>query len=369
MPTADYSLSVSEEFEDNAWDAFLEKMPGGDHLQTSLWAQVKASVGWRPIRLVVRCEELIVAGAQILVRDTPIVGAIGYVVKGPVFAYEDPDLVALLTAKLQEIARSYSIQQLSVQPPLAYGPLLPTLKDRGFSPSPFKLAPPATTRLDLSRSEDELLAGMNSRTRYNVRRSSRKGIIVRTGSDEDLQAYYRLVEATTERKQFAGFPRRYYDAMWRILAPRGYMKLLVAEYEGEIVSELMLITFGDTALNKLGVWSGKHGDKRPNDAIHWAAATLAKSLGHRYYDLGGIAESAAEAILQGEPLPESAVQTVTSFKLDFGGEVLLFPFASDYHAKPLYRWAFTEVYPWLHKHKSVRRAFNWLRTRRTLLKR
>ena len=104
-------------------------------------------------------------------------------------------------------------------------------------------------------------------------------------------------------------------------------------------------------------------------AIHWAAIKLAKRLGYRYYDMGGITQTAAETVLKGEPLPDSAKQTVTSFKLDFGGEVLLFPTASEFHPNPVYGWAFSEVYPRLHKLKTIKKAFNWLRTRQPLIER
>lgn len=363
MTAPEYSFTISESFEDSDWDTFLEETTGGDHLQTSLWSQVKASVGWHPIRIVVSCEREIVAGAQILVRDVPIAGSIGVVARGPVLAYEEPGLAEVVTTELQKITQSYPLRYLCVQPPLNYEYLSRSLRDRGFSPSPLKLTAPATTRLDLSNDLDAILAGMKSRTRHNIRRSKRKGVIVRAGTADDLASYYRLVRATTQRKQFAAFSRRYYDELWYVLQPRGYLHLLVAEFEGEIISQLMLIPFGDTVVNKLGVWSGKHGDKRPNDAIHWGAVELGKSLGLRFYDMGGISARAAKAVLQGKPRPESDNQSVTSFKLDFGGDVVVFPTAADYLPNPVYRWAFTELYPKIKGFRSVKDVFNRLRTR------
>lgn len=358
-----YHLDTSEEVLDPEWDAFLETTPGGDHLQSSAWGCVKSSIGWRPVRLLARRNGHIVGGAQILIRDAPVVGPIGCIAKGPVFATEDPALMKLLLDELKTMSDSLSLRKLCLQPSMHYCGFDDLLQAETFRPSTFKLMPPATTRLDLSLTLDELLANMKSRTRYNVRRSERQGIVVRPGTSKDLHTYYRLVQETSNRKDFAHFPRHYYDEIWRVLHENGQMHLLVAEVGGETVSALMLIVFGDTAVNKLGVWSGQHGDKRPNDAIHWAAVKLAKSLGLRYYDLGGISKPAARAILNGDPLPESAKQTVTSFKLDFGGEVILYPDASEFHRNTLYRWAFGEVYPRLHRRKTVKRVFNWMRTR------
>lgn len=366
---ARYDVYLSDKLDDADWDNFLENTPGGDHLQTAAWARVKTSLGWRPLRLIARCEGRIVGGAQLLIRAAPIVGTIGCITNGPVFSVDDPALMSEVTTRLQEITREYSLQKLCLQAPLPYSGYQGMLEKKEFRPSSLRLMPPGTTRLDLTQSLDDILAKMKPRTRHNIRRSQRKGIVVRPGDAGDLDEYYRLVLATTKRKQFRPFPRRYYEDIWRILHPRGYMHLLVAEVGGETVSSMILITFGDTAVNKLGVWSGQHGDKRPNDALHWAAIKLAKSLGHHYYDMGGINQSAAEAVLSGEPLPESVKQTVTSFKLDFGGEVILHPKAYEFHPSPVYRWAFGELYPRLYRNKTVKRAFNWLRTRQPLLDR
>lgn len=118
LTIADYSLTAWESIEDSNWDTFLEETTGGDHLQTSLWSQVKASLGWHPVRMVVRCQSESVAGAQILIRDVPILGSIGLVAKGHVLAYEEPRLAGLVTVELRKIAQDYPLRHLCVHPPL-----------------------------------------------------------------------------------------------------------------------------------------------------------------------------------------------------------------------------------------------------------
>ena len=74
---AGYRTRVSYESDDPAWDAFLAATPGGDHLQTSLWAQVKAPFGWRAARVVVTRDDRIVGGVQLLIRPLPLLGRLG----------------------------------------------------------------------------------------------------------------------------------------------------------------------------------------------------------------------------------------------------------------------------------------------------
>ena len=60
------------------WDAWVASAPGGHHLQTSRWAQVKALAGWRAVRVIVRADGRIAGGCQMLVRDLPLSRRVAY---------------------------------------------------------------------------------------------------------------------------------------------------------------------------------------------------------------------------------------------------------------------------------------------------
>jgi len=357
-----YEIRISQDREDPVWDTFLARVPGGHHVQSSLWAQVKAVLGWRSARFVVMRGEEIAAGAQILIRTLPLAGAIGYVPKGPLFAYDDPVLARLVLDELRQFARSHRIQYLAMQPPNIAEAFDRQLPDQGFQPASVELVPTATVLSDLEKDLDTILADMSRKTRYNVRVGERKGISIREGVESDLPTYYRMVVETSQRQEFAPFPEEYFREMWRVLSPHGYIKLFLAEYEGEVVSAQLAIPFGDTLINKLSVWSGRHGDRRPNEALQWAAIQWAKSNGYRYYDFEGIKPEAARAILAQEPLPDSMQQTVTSYKLGFGGQVTLFPGACRYIYNPFLRWAYGAVFPTVANSRAVHTMLHRLRS-------
>jgi lipid II:glycine glycyltransferase (peptidoglycan interpeptide bridge formation enzyme) len=147
------------------------------------------------------------------------------------------------------------------------------------------------------------------------------------------------------------------------LNPHGYVKLFVAEYEGEVVSAQLAVPFGDTVINKMSVWNGRYGEHRPNEALQWAAIQWAKMQGYRYYDFEGIKPSAAEAMINEEPLSDSLKQTVTSFKLGFGGQAVLFSGAYNYLYNPLFRWAYVEAFPRIRNLRPVKRLIKRIRTR------
>lgn len=361
--TDGYQVRVSHETEDPAWDGFLARAPGGHHVQTSLWAQMKSMLGWRAVRIVVTRRGEIVAGAQMLMRPVRLIGAVAYTVKGPLFTLDDPVLSRLVIHGLNRIAKANGVRYLAVQPSCNDEVLGRQLLDSGFRPSSVpEVTPAATVLIDLTADLADLLARMKSRRRYSLRVGQRKGVTFREGTERDLPIFYRLLVATGRRQRFTFYPESYYCQMWRVFAPHGYVKLFVAEYQGEAVSAQLAVTFGDTVFNKLSVWSGLHGDCRPNEVLHWRAIEWAKSQGYRYYDFEGIDPTAARAILQGENLPDSLHDSITAFKLSFGGQITLFPDVYDRVYNPVLRWAYTSGFPKIANSSLVKRAVNRIRT-------
>lgn len=362
IPEYGYQVQVCHEAENTEWDAFLSRTPGGHHVQTSLWAQVQSLLGWYAVRIVVRQGGQIVAGAQALIRALSHIGTIGHVTKGPIFALDDPALTKLVMDELFKLIKTHRLQYFILQPPYNGEAFARQLPDRGFRPSPIEFVHTATVLLDLIRDPDEILAQMNSKTRYNIRLGERKGITVREGTANDLSTFYRLLVATGKRQDFSTCSEEYFSFMWDIFAPHGYIKLFLAEYQGEVVSAFLDIPFGDTVLYKRGAWSGVHGNRHPNEVLHWTGIRWAKSQGYRYYDLEGIHPEAARAVLQGEPLPDSTTKTVTTFKLGFGGQVVLLPEIYDYVYNPLLRWSYNAVFPKISDWRVVQGMLQYLRT-------
>ena len=355
-------VRISTTADDPAWDAFLTSLPGGHHTQTTLWARVKSSLGWQAIRVVVERHGDVVGGAQILFRRLPAVGAIGYVSRGPVLGGVDDALGARILDGIEDITRGLGIRHLTVQPPGSTDETPPFFAGRPYLPSDTQIAPRATALVDVTPDPDQILAAMSSKTRYNIRLSGRRSVTVREGGAADIGAYHRILVATASRQGFEPAPRRYFDAMWEVLAPGGHVRLCLAEIGGTPVSAQLAVAFGDTVVNKLSVWSGEGGRDRPNEAVQWSTIQWAHAHGFRRYDLEGLELDAAHAVLRGQPLPPSTSQSVTSYKLGFGGEVVVMPTASVWIPNPVARWGYAHAYPRLGGLRAVRVAVKRLRT-------
>jgi lipid II:glycine glycyltransferase (peptidoglycan interpeptide bridge formation enzyme) len=198
------------------------------------------------------------------------------------------------------------------------------------------VAPDASVLFDLSHSLDALLGKMHKTTRYHVRAAQRNGISVRQGSQDDLGILQGLLLATANRQQFRTLNEKYLSQVWRLFSLGHHIKMFVAEFDGQPVSAIAVMAFGDTATYWKGGWSGQHGNRYPNEALQWTAIQWAKAQGYRYYDMGGIPRALAKAVLDGESVRKGNY-SVGFYKLGFGGQVELFPQALGYVYNPVLR--------------------------------
>ena len=144
------TFSTNDYTVDDEWDDFLNWCPGGHHLQSSLWAQVKRRQRWRAVRVRATKGNDIVGGAQMLYRPLGFSGALCFVPKGPIIATRHQDAAPALIDYLLERARSLRIKQIYMEPPLCMSWLEPKLKESGFAPSPLRLSAKTTTVVDLN---------------------------------------------------------------------------------------------------------------------------------------------------------------------------------------------------------------------------
>lgn len=346
--------------EDVDWDTFLSQIPGGRFEQTSLWSQVKKVDGWQPLRLIFTLGDKIIAGFQILMKKKPLVGYIGYVSKGPVVKNENIKIVMLVISQLKRITQKSGIKILVVQPPDYNHSFVDTLKENGFLRDNITKAVCATARLDLSDNLNTLFDSMSPSTRRNIRLGLRKGVKVRKGNKDDIHTFFKFMLTSCKRQNVLPSPASvdYFFALWDKFSPKGDTILLISEYDCEDISSIFAIGFGDTVyIYKIG-WSGQFGKYRPNDVAHWELIKHAKTNGYRYLDFVGIEPEAADAIRQSQVLPDQFKQSVSSFKLGFGGEALLLSRACVYIYNPFLKIAYKNIFPKIKSQPVVQRLIH-----------
>jgi lipid II:glycine glycyltransferase (peptidoglycan interpeptide bridge formation enzyme) len=332
-----WTVRVSRERRDPAWDSFVARCPGGHHEQTSLWGEVKGVYGWQGLRIVVAREDRILGGVQILIRRVGRWGRIGYVSRGPLAVSNHPKLIDFLLAQLHRATSSEGLLYLALVPPYNGQVFEPGLKRLGFSPKPNVLPPgglmPATLLLDLSPELGSLLAGMQRSTRRNVRYAARRGVTVREGTEPDVELFRQLMWTLCERRKTRPTPpqKDFFEHLWRVFHPAGLVRLFIAELEGQAVSAVVTFPFGDAVKSWKVGWTGDHAKSYPNEMMYWEAIRWARSNGYRTFDFVGIDDGLARMLENGESLDVASIHGADRFKVGFGGRPLVLP-------RPCYRF-------------------------------
>lgn len=183
-------------------------------------------------------------------------------------------------------------------------------------------SPKATRVLDISKSEEEILGQMKSKTRYNIRLSAKKGVKVRISDDpKDIDIFYDLLLATAGKdKGYAPHERGYYQKMVESLGKKEIVKLFIAEYDGKPLAGILVSFYGDVATYLHGGSSEEHRELMAPYICQWEAIKYAQANGQRLYDFWGVAENDD---------PNDSWAGITRFKEGFGGEKVIFPGTYD----------------------------------------
>lgn len=314
------------------WERFLARSPNHHFLQSAAWGKLKSEFGWQPIHLVQAK-----LGAQILFRKLPLGFHIAYIPKGPVYdaAQGYPPDWEGFWEEVDQICRAKRTIFLKVEPdiwlkavplpdarPLTFDHPTTTLPSAacppaGFSTSPLTVQPPRTLVVDITGSEEQVLARMKQKTRYNIRLAQRRGVQVASSNNIDL--FSRLMKETGERDAFGVHSQAYYQRALDLL--HDHAEILVAELEGEPIAALFVVAQGRRAYYLYGASSNQQRDAMPTYLIQWEAMRWARQQGCAEYDLWGVPDVDPE-VLEAEFLDRKGdLWGVYRFKRGFGGEL------------------------------------------------
>jgi peptidoglycan pentaglycine glycine transferase (the first glycine) len=327
------TFQATTDIPERVWEAFVAAEPGGNFLQTAAWGNFKSEWGWRARRVAIRHEGILVAGAQVLFRPLPLGRSIAYIPRGPVAPEDQPGPLVALLGEVHRLCRAEGALLLTIEPPwpvprAGVSRNVEAMKRSGFRPAVKTVQPGATIILDIRPSEDEILAQMHQKWRYNIRLAERKDVTVRAGGEGDFELYHALTSVTGQRDDFATRPRAYYEDVWRAFQPER-SRLLIAEYAGKPLAAILVVRVGKTATYLYGASSNEERNRMPNHALQWAAIQWAREEGCDWYDLWGIPD---EVPVDGkvESYGEGGLWGVFRFKQGFGGEVVHYPGAWDF---------------------------------------
>ncbi len=371
------------------WNSLISKLPNPNFLQTYEWGQVKAKYGWIPVYAVwdaygkwkvesdlnlLSTFHSPVAAALILKRQILRNGfaarlSILYSPKGPLLDWTNEPLRNRVLDDLQSLAKKQGAIFLKCDPDILLGTGVPQsgedveeksgsavmseLKRRGWGYSSDQIQYKNTVVIDLNPTEQELLARMKQKTRYNIRLAEKKGVSVRVGNSSDLGMLYKMYAETSVRDGFVIRDEGYYHTVWNLFL-RGsqspvsnlhspitnyelpFTEPLIAEVNNEPVAAIFVFYFAGRAYYVYGMSRDVHREKMPTYLLQWEGMKRAKARGCTTYDLWGAPDVFDES---------DSMWGVYRFKEGLGGKVMRTLGAWDYAPSPLWYRMYSQVIP------------------------
>ena len=292
------------------WNVFLEQYPNAHVLQTSAWGAFKSRYGWQALRVAHEN-----AGAQILLRHLALGLNIAYVPKGPL----GDNWAALLPEIIQQCRRHHAIA-IYIEPDVwqedaaEIEEALP-----GFALSDISIQPRRTITISLEGTEEEWLARMKQKTRYNIRLAEKKEVqIIRSN---DLDAFDRLMQTTGARDEFGVHPGSYYRRVYDLFHPSGACELFMGTYQGQPLAAIIVFKRGKRAWYFYGASNDQERNRMPTYLLQWEAMRWAAQAGCVEYDLWGVPDAEEEELEAQFTKRSDGLWGVYRFKRGFGGEL------------------------------------------------
>ncbi len=309
------------------WDGFLSGYPDAHLLQTSAWGELKSAFGWQVARL--QAEEAgAPVGAQVLFRPLLFGLTLAYIAKGPVSGdgqQAESSHWDCLWPEVDALCRRRKAVFLKVEPDLwecaspgEDGPATPVKQPpSGFQLSQQNIQPQRTLLVDLCGDEEQVLARMKQKTRYNIRLALKKGVVVYPSSDLDV--FYRLMKVTGQRDVFGVHSPAYYRKAYELFHSHGECELFVAEFEGQPLASLIVFARGMRAWYFYGASANEQRERMPTYLLQWEAMRWARRRGCRYYDLWGVPDAGEKTLETNFADRSGGLWGVYRFKRGFGG--------------------------------------------------
>lgn len=297
-------------------------------LQSFEWGEFREKTGVNVIRRGVVEKEKIVSGFQLTIHRIPKTQfTIGYLPKGEMPTKE-------IIEELKKIGKEEKCIFIQIEPNVTSSKNHESiLKDLGLVSAAHPLFTKYTFIVDLTKSEEDLLDNMHPKGRYNIKVANKHGVeIVEDNSEKAFELYWKLTEETTKRQGFYAHTKQYHKYQWETFSHDADSKglsshLLLAKYEGKILTTMLFFVFHDTLYYPYGASSNEHRNVMHSNLAMWEGIRFGKKLGLKKFDMWGA--------MGPDPDPKDPWFGFHNFKQKFGPEHVEFIGSYDLVINPV----------------------------------
>ncbi len=283
-------------------------------LQSKYWKECKRSLGNQVYD---------VGGYFFQTTTLPLIGkTVGYMPR--------PDLTKINWEELHRKAKEAKCVYVTIDPEnlISENATLP-------SQYQFKSGIPVhlqeNTAINLTISDEELLASMKQKHRYNLNLAHKKGVEVKISDSEDAFAeFLKLYEATVIRQGYHGRSKEYITTVWNSLKSDKIVTIATAYFQGKPLASWLLFLYEEVIYYPYGGSSDEFKNVMAPYALVWEIIQWGKQNGFKSLDLWGIKSvgksESGEIIYDG----------FSRFKVGFGGRVINYAETVDFIIEPFW---------------------------------
>ena len=314
-------LTIKEVTDKKTWENFLEKNAASSFLQSWYWGEFHSNIGHPIYRTGFYNHEKLV-GIMLSIVESAKRAKYLTVPAGPIIDWQNTESIDTFLTEIKRQATSEKCIFVRVRPQMVVNDFSKHLFQKiGFRSAPAHLHAELTSQLDITKSEEQLLANMRKATRYEIKKAINQQIKITTTDNPDaIKKFYELQLLTAKRQDFVPFSYKYLYQQFKVFTQEKKALLYSAEFEDKLLAQAFIIFYNQEAAYHYGA-STQEGRKYPGAyLIQWEAIKEAKRRTMQRYNFWGVAP---------EEQKSHRFYGLSIFKRGFGGVDLEYLHAQD----------------------------------------
>ncbi len=237
----EFTTITKEEFQN-----FEKEYHNNCYLQSVQIADLREKNGWKAHFLGVKKNKKILAATILLSRKRRFKYEF-YAMRGPLVDFNNQEVFLFFLNRIKQYVKENQGYLLRIDPyfenvsrdrdgnqteDFDHSCLKDTLKSLGFQ----EITENTTQAkfmyiIDLKDSLEEVMKDMDSKTRQMIRKNEKSGIIIREGTEKDIEKFADIMEDTSHRRHFNDRGIEFYQDMYHFLSEGNHISFIFAELD------------------------------------------------------------------------------------------------------------------------------------------
>jgi len=266
--------------DENEWNNYIKLKINATVYHTLEWKKVMEEFGHKPYYILCK-EKGEVKGVIPIFYVGGIFGKRLVSVSlrdrgGPLF--DNENVLTSLMNKVIELCKSLRCDYIEIKSISN----IPLIKSKGFIEKKELIG----TKIPLTNNIDEIWKSMDkSSVRSSIKKAVKIGIKCRWSKElKDLNEFYNLFVKTRKKLGVPPYSYSFFKSMMEKM--KDIFKLIVAEYEGKIISAAIIFAYNKTLIDAYAASNEKFLNLRPNNGIVWETIKLGVRERFETFDFG-----------------------------------------------------------------------------------